>query len=115
MYKIFLLLSITGCSGVGMQAASLALNVPGYKNQMEMEEKDLSKCMSEHQCVSFWSPESKIYSIHKITEEELEDLKTTEDKETALQCIQKGLCQSYWNRYFNKTLIHKFSENELKG
>jgi hypothetical protein len=79
---------------------------------MEMEEKERTTCFKEARCISFWSSESKIYLVHRITQEELEDLKTTNDKETAPQCVQKGLCQSYWNRYFNKTLIHKFSENE---
>lgn len=112
MNKLLLLATLTGCSSVGMQTANLALNVPGYKNQMEMEEKERITCLKEARCISFWDAESKIFLVHKITPEEFEDIKTTEDKEAALRCVQKGLCQSYRNRYFNKTLIHKFSESE---
>jgi hypothetical protein len=101
------------CSAVGIQAANLAYNIPGYKEQLQIEAEERKTCVINKDCSAYYyDKESGAWLTHRYSTEELEDQKTA--KEDNDQCLKAKKCIAYKITPFPETLVHKYNEEELK-
>lgn len=73
MNKLIFLFVLSGCgSVVGLQTANLAINIPGYKNQLQGEAEERKACVAEKRCSPYYyDKNSGVWLTHRYSDEEL--------------------------------------------
>lgn len=103
----------SSCSSIGIQAANLAYNIPGYKNQLQKEAAEREICVKEKRCSAYYfDTTTKIWTTHRYSKEELADLRTA--KEDNGQCLQNSKCIAYKVAPLPDLFVHKYDEEELE-